>query len=63
MTQLNKPYLSKDGPTISCRTYGNKGKEKDLHIPRKMHILLNRKASIMLKSHQEDVNIQVEKAI
>jgi hypothetical protein len=28
-----------------------------------MHILLNRKASIMLKSHQEDVNIQVEKVI
>jgi hypothetical protein len=28
-----------------------------------MHILLNRKASIMLKSQQEDVNIQVEKVI
>jgi hypothetical protein len=50
------------GQQFLVEIMGNKGKEKDLHIPRKMHILLNRKASIMLKSHQEDVNIQVEKA-
>jgi hypothetical protein len=51
------------GQQFLVEIMGNKGKEKDLHIPRKMHILLNRKASIMLKSHQEDVNIQVEKVI
>jgi hypothetical protein len=29
------------GQQLLLEIMGNKGKEKDLHIPRKMHILLN----------------------